>query len=242
MKMMNLRLRLSETLVLPLAHMDILQGVVYKMLSFDPTLSEQIHDKQMYDSRAYKYFCFSDINGRYHIKNKRLFFNDGVEWEIRAADDRIIDTIYHYIICNERIEIDGTDCTVSSVNISQQKFLHTECVFTAVTPIIASEILNTGYTMYYNPFQPEFSQKITGNIINKYRSFYGIPPEGGILFQPVRPDDKNKCVTKYKNLIINAWYGDYLVKAERAVLDFIYHTGLGRRNAAGFGTISEIIS
>ena len=143
---------------------------------------------------------------------------------------------------NERIEIYGTDCTVSSVNISQQKFLHTECVFTAVTPIIASEILNTGYTMYYNPFQPEFSQKITGNIINKYRSFYGIPPEGGILFQPVRPDDKNKCVTKYKNLIINAWYGDYLVKAERAVLDFIYHTGLGRRNAAGFGTISEIIS
>ena len=128
MKILNLRLRPSEVLVLPFAHMDILQGVVYKMLSFDSQLSEEIHNKQLYNRRAYKYFCFSDIKGKYHINNKRLFFHDCVDWKIRSADDRIIDTIYDYVSSNACIEIYGTQCRVSSVSISQK----TLCIYSSV--------------------------------------------------------------------------------------------------------------
>ena len=44
-----------------------------------------------------------------------------------------------------------------------------------------------------------------------------------------------KLVTRYKGILITAWYGTYQLTGERKYLDFLYQTGLGAKNAQGFG-------
>lgn len=239
MRSVCIRFLPSEGLILPFAHSAILQGVLYRLLSFDPSLSEEIHNKQSKFSRAYKFFCFSDISGPYKIRYKTLNYSDTFEWEIRSADDKIIDTIQRSVLTKPFFEINHTECHVDSVETACKTFMNNEYIFNAKTPIIVSDTLENGYMLYYNPFQPEFTKKLTDNLVRKYQAFYGQLPVSEISITVLDPDDKNKCVTRYKDTIINAWYGNYLIKADKDVIDFIYYTGLGRRNAAGFGTVSE---
>ena len=52
---------------------------------------------------------------------------------------------------------------------------------------------------------------------------------------PVKVQDRDKCVTKYKGFYITGWCGEYVLKGERKYLDFLYQTGIGSKNAQGFG-------
>lgn len=240
MRSVRIRFLPTEELNLPFAHSAILQGVLYKLLSADPVLSEEIHNKQNSSNRTYKFLCFSDIIGSYKICRKTLNYRGAFEWEIRSADDKIIDTVCQSVLTMPSIEINHYVCKIDSVETACKTLMNDEYVFHALTPIIVSDTLETGYTLYYNPFQPEFTEKITENLERKYHAFYGRPPASEISITVLAPDDRNKCVTRYKDTIINAWYGDYRIKADKDVMDLIYYTGLGRRNAAGFGTVSEI--
>ena len=44
-----------------------------------------------------------------------------------------------------------------------------------------------------------------------------------------------KMVIRYQGVLITAWYGTHKLSGERKYLDFLYQTGLGAKNAQGFG-------
>ena len=62
-----------------------------------------------------------------------------------------------------------------------------------------------------------------------------------ITIEVKRLFEKDKYVTKYKGFYINAWFGMYVLTGKRQYLDFLYQTGIGSKNAQGFGMF-EIIS
>ena len=64
----------EKTVVLPLAHSDVLQGIFYSFLSADPALAKEIHDKPPQNGKQYKFFCFSDFRGRHAVREGRLYF------------------------------------------------------------------------------------------------------------------------------------------------------------------------
>ena len=72
MKIVRALCKARKGLRLPFAHMEVLQGIVYRMMSYDEGLSAEIHNKQFTGSKPFKFFCFSDIIGRYRIENKEL--------------------------------------------------------------------------------------------------------------------------------------------------------------------------
>ena len=46
---------------------------------------------------------------------------------------------------------------------------------------------------------------------------------------------KNKLVTKYKDYLITGWKGEFEIRGDAEVLDFLYQVGLGEKNSMGFG-------
>ena len=93
----------------------------------------------------------------------------------------------------------------------------------------------SGRTYYFEPSEPGFTEMINENFKRKYEAYYGIRPFSLVevkLKEGYRP---RKIVTKYQGIYVNAWLGQYCLKGERKYLDFLYQTGLGAKNAQGFG-------
>lgn len=47
-------------------------------------------------------------------------------------------------------------------------------------------------------------------------------------------------MTKYKGFYISGWLGEYELSGEAKYLDFLYQTGLGSKNAQGFGLFDVV--
>lgn len=240
MKSVKMTLYPVQTLCVPFAHFNILQGLAYRLMSGDKDLAAEIHDRSFSDKKAFKFFCFTDLEGRYTIRNKMLVFNDTVSWEIRSADDRIIDAVVKFLQGVSEIEVNRNKCMLLSYEIREKHFNTDVAYIKMSTPIVVYNTLQSGYVRYYNPFENEFFEKIASNIRNKYEMFYGTPLTEEIVIECDEPSDNDKCVTHYKNHVINAWYGTYRIQAPAQVLEMIWHMGIGSKNSTGFGTFNEL--
>ena len=245
MKSIILNLSPRSALYVPFAHFDMLRGLAYKLMSYDPTLSSEIHDRRFSDKKAFKFFCFTDLSGKYHNdkKKKTLIYHNSFTWELRSADDRIIDAAEQSIIKRPDLEINRQKCDVLSYEIRHKRFCADNAEFTMNTPITVYHTEESGFRRYYHPFEQEFFDGLVKNIQNKYEMFYEKTPLCDVNIVCKVPSDKDKCVTRSiehgSEQIVNAWYGNYLITASPEVLDFIWHTGIGGKNASGFGTVIE---
>ena len=161
------------------------------------------------------------------------------QWELRSADDRIIDAAEQAVEHSPSVSINRHPCEVLSYEVREKRFCADSTEFKMNTPIVVYHTEQSGFVRYYNPFETEFFERVSNNIKNKYEMFCGKPLPGDVIIECSAPSGRDKCVTRYEQSIINAWYGKYRVTADPEVLDFIWHTGLGSKNSMGFGTVSE---
>lgn len=239
MKSVFFTIKPIHTLSLPFAHFKILQGFAYSLMSIDSTLAAEVHDRRFPDKKAFKFFCFTDLNGRYALRNGGVIYKDCFQWELRSADDRIIDAAVLSVEKSSLVTINRHPCEVLSYEIRKKRFSVNTVDFQMNTPIVVYHTEQSGFVRYFNSFEQEFFERVSKNIQNKFEMFCDKPLSGGVNIECNAPSDKDKCVTRYEKSIITAWYGKYRVTAEPEVLDFIWHTGLGSKNSMGFGTVSE---
>ncbi len=235
MRSLKLTLSPAQPLRLPFAHFEILQGVFYKLLSRDAALAAAVHDKQPGPEKQFKFFCFTDLHGRYAIENRTLVYTGEVRWELRSADEAIIRTVAEAVTAVPHIEIYGTPCTVLSCDSRETRFLHDVIDWEMDTPLLYYRTDDRGFSTYYAPAESCFTAGIAGNVVRKYTAFYGEPPRGVVRFEVL--GGVRKCVTRYKHSAITGYYGRYRLRAPATVLDFVYHTGLGAKNSMGFGVV-----
>ncbi len=242
MKAIKLALEFDGELRLPFAHFEILQGLVYKLMASNAELADEIHNMKGSDKKPFKFFCFTDVKGKYKIKDKTLIYHKRLSWEIRSCDDRIIDAVRASLDNMNEISVNNQKCRL----ISYKESFHTYKMGT-VTVKMDTPMLHyitdreTGHTKYYNPLDREFLTGIVTNIKRKYKSFYGKEPDCGIRIEIVKVSEKDKCVTRYKENMITGYYGIYKITASPEIMNFIYYTGLGAKNSMGFGAIKEDI-
>lgn len=233
--------KLEEELVLPLNYHHILQAIIYKgMESYGEYSGERfndfLHDKGFpYGSRSYKLFTFSLLKGRYEIVGRKIIFREEVSFEVRSPDSFVIRMLA------ERF----TECGIryGDVHVTEVKtFLKDETVEEPIVPVkmvtpvcVYSTDSETKKTYFYDPSEPEFGNMVNENFIRKYTACYGVEPKSDVLIEPVRITRKDKFVTNYKGFYVSGWLGIYRLYGERKYLDFLYQTGLGSRNAQGFG-------
>jgi CRISPR-associated endoribonuclease Cas6 len=92
-------------------------------------------------------------------------------------------------------------------------------------------------TYFYLPTEKEFSELVHKNLLKKYVSFLEKYPEDIEL--SLRPlffsEKKNFHLIIYKDYVVKGYSGIYELVGSRELKQFAYDTGLGERNAQGFG-------
>ena len=232
MHILRLHYMPERTIALPLAHADVLQGVFYSLLSSEKVLAEEVHDRPQENGKQYKFFCFSDFSGKHYVRNGQISFSDTFTWEIRSADERILETVR----TNAReIDVRGVKCTLIDMEQAERTCLADSVDITMMTPLCVYTTRANGNRRFYSPDEENFFRSAEKNLIAKYEAFYGRKPGGAVCFEPIAVMPEDKCVTKYKGWYVTGYRGKYCLSAPPDVIDFAYHTGLGVKNSAGFG-------
>ena len=229
-------IKLEQPVTVPINYHHILQSIVYKDLSHSSEMSEFIHDMgYTFGERQYKMFQFSHLQGKYHICQKQITFDEYITLEIRSPENRVIQLLAWWFH-EKGIWFGDIHCQDVEVELRDYTIEESEIMIRMKTPItVYSTDEESRSVYYYAPDDEMFYEKVNDNFVRKYSAYYGVMPTSSIHLQPVLITEKDKFVTRYKQSYITGWYGTYRITGKRKYLDFLYQVGLGGKNSQGFG-------
>lgn len=229
-----------QDIVLPINYHHIQQSAIFALSGEQYGKNAPIHDGgSEYQKRVYKLFTFGAFNGAYSVKNKMIAFHNGFWFEVRSADESMIENIAKNIT-EHGLRLGDVSYHDVSVKKMDTHIQADEVKIMMVSPICVHTTLDNGYTKYWNPTDEEFYEAVAENFRRKYEAATGEAPESSIKLEMERVTQKDKYFTKYKNIYIEAWKGVYTLSGNAEYLDFLYNCGLGARNSQGFGMFKVI--
>lgn len=232
---------LPKELVLPINYHRVIQGIIYNGMNGFPGYGDFLHTEgYAYNERQYRLFTFSLLKGKYRIEQGNIIFREHVSFEVRSPEALLLK------ILKEKLESDGIQYQTQRYN-NVQAVLMDETVeweklyIRMKTPLVGYKTdKSNGKTYFYSPDEQGFYDSVYGNFLRKYCAYTGISVAESIELQPLRVSEKDKYVTKYKGFYITGWFGEYALFGPRKYLDFLYQTGLGSKNAQGFGMFEVV--
>ena len=232
-----IELQKIDQFILPVNYNYLLQSMIYNLLKNKEDLSAQLHERgYQLEDKHFKLFTFSLLQGQYKMRGKRIEFLDKVRFEIRTIDQSILLTIAETLSNLDELRIGRNLVKILNVKIEQKKFQQANAELNKMNPLVVrSTDAETKKTLYYNPFDTEFHSRIMENFARKYQAYYHKVPTGRFGIEPINFSLKNKFVTKYKDYLITGWKGEFEIRGDAEVLDFLYQVGLGEKNSMGFG-------
>lgn len=236
---MQLRLKLAvvNELELPINYNYYIQSLIYNLLSDSVSLSQKVHDSgYVSDSRRFKLFTFSSLVGKYKIHQKKISFYDEVELEIRTIDDSIFAQLVSSLTAKKAISLGRHVLKIKSIVINYTQLTEDHYHIKMLSPIIVrSTPVGSNTSIFYNPLENAFVTKLNDNCRRKYRAYFNEEMLSDISIKPINFSLKNKVVTSYKDYLLTGWRGEYSIRGDANVLDFLYQVGLGEKNSMGFG-------
>jgi CRISPR-associated endoribonuclease Cas6 len=233
---LNLTFR-THDLTLPLNYQHTLQGLVYHLTRADSDYSAFLHNRghRVPVGRPYKLFCFSRLQGAYHIQGKTIIFPRRVSFSLDTADPAL-DAIWESVLKPGLLCRLGRQ-SIQLEQVQRETFSITEGVLNIrmTSPITIYSSSREEKTRFYSPWEAEFVPLINQNYRRKWYSAYQTPPPGDIALSVRSVCHRDKCVTRVKGTYITAWGGEYRLTGSTEALRFLYHTGLGGKNSMGFG-------
>lgn len=226
---------LEEPLVLPINYQHILQAIIYTNIEDGNGLSFLYHEQgALYEKRKYKLFTFGALHGKYKVIDKRITFYEQMNFEVRALDEYFLFQLQKNLIKNG---ITFGDRVIKTLQVQLLNFsVETDTINIYMdSPICVYETKENGFTNYFEPWSDDFVNAVSENFVRKYYAEYDELPNSTIWLEPLVINKNDKYITRYKNIHICGWKGKYQLTGEPEYLDFLYQTGLGSKNAQGFG-------
>lgn len=227
---------LDEPLSLPINYNHILQAVIYHSLDLMPDYAAFLHNGGFTrGQRQYKMFQFSQLKGEYQITDKKITFFSEVSFEVRSPEPLLIRLLGEGM-WSQGIRFGEHTYTDVQLELYDYTVEDQELLIRMRSPLtLYATDEETGKTFYFSPDDPAFYDMVDDNFYRKYEAYYGIPPMSRITLEKYGDKFSKKMVTRYQGILITAWYGTYRLSGKRKYLDFLYQTGLGAKNAQGFG-------
>lgn len=223
-----------------------LQSFVYSL--FPQQDSAFLHDVGFErNKRVYKPFAFSRIqcnNTVFDKASKQITFYDKFSLSICSLLPELIKNTANYLLLTRDFKFFESTLYVDSIQYVENEVTACHLRVKALSPITVYSTYEkrdgTKITHYFNPWDKVFEHLIEENFARKYEALTGMSLEGEkklITFRPVYVSEKNKTVTNYKNTWITGWTGIYELEGKPEYISFLLDTGLGAKNASGFGLI-----
>jgi CRISPR-associated endoribonuclease Cas6 len=203
-----------------------------------------------YKNRTFRHFTFSRIfskgmrreNNHWKIDDEIFFFASF--YEDKAAETAII----NLMDCKE-FRLGSAEFTIKSIKtIFSNDFQNTnnnkvEFDFMTLSPIVVhkTEQNQDGKkTVYFTPNDQQFYDRIIMNLNRKAKSM-GILSDCDVIIKPVKIDTKRSlAIVKYKDFYIKGHTGIFSFSGNRKYAELAMDSGIGTKNAQGFGMIKVI--
>ena len=232
---------LNSPLILPVNYNHILQGIIYTAANTsNGKFTRNLHDEGVSsDSNdKFKLFCFSKIIGHYLIVDNQIHFDKSIFFEIRSVDPYFIHLVYesfsNYGICfKNRVFKPG-------LKLENKIITDSRIYVQMLSPIVAIGKTDDNQTKYLSPRDLEFISYLCNNFSKKYQTCYHNLPSSNLEIIVGEVSFRDKCVTKFKGILVNAWNCRLYIQGSPEYLTFIYNVGLGSKNSQGFGMINII--
>lgn len=228
---------------LPIATGETVQGLLYHALRADPHYSDFMHNVgQQADGRAFKLFHFSEPRGAYRTETDAdgklwIVYLSEIQLEVRSIHPRFMQLIYEYFAGHTLVRLGNNTVTVAQQRLEDTHIFDSAVCVRTLSPITVYRTEESGRTTYFSPDDPAFYTAVVTNARRKWISHGG--DEQAFAFSIAKASDariKRRC-TRFKSTLITAYHGEFELSGNPAVLDFLYHTGLGTKNSQGFGMI-----
>lgn len=245
-----MRLRITLTAVdgndinLPVHYNYALQGLIYA--SLDPVTAGQLHNKGYSSgSRTFRLFTFSALLGRRTLHRERVVYSGPVELYVAAVDPAMLTTLAENLVRRPEVRIAGAACRIQEAALlpAPQLAAGSPLRVRTLAPITVYSTMpyedGRKRTHYYSPFEPEWQRLLVENLERKAAAA-GLDAGAGesrdIRPMHVTPEDHH--IVLFKGTVIKGWTGQYELLLPAPLLLLAYDSGLGAKNAQGFGMIA----
>ncbi|RKD31272.1 CRISPR-associated endoribonuclease Cas6 [Thermohalobacter berrensis] len=231
----------KDKLILPIHYNHIVQGFIYNNIS-DAAFRKFLHDKgYKYEKRNFKLFTFSRIMGKFKMNKKEstITFFSPIKLVVSSILDDFVNDFVTTLMKKEDLRLRNTPINFDKMEVHDYNNQSDEVHISMLSPMTTYstvEIHRKKKTIYHKPGDDIFSDLIYKNLKKKYKSIYGgEAPEGEFLIKPVDENKMKLISAKYRGFIIKGWLGEYILKGDPELIKLAYDTGLGSKNAQGFG-------
>lgn len=210
-----------------------LQSAIYNKFK-EVSNGELIHNIGENSRDMFKGFIFGNINGDYIITEDSIKFNSTLQFEFRSFDDSLCDMLVSSFENKPYLKLYDTDIVLQGIEKKNIIFDGNSIIFNTLSPVI---VFNRGAdkrAIYYEPSDEKFVELLTNNFKMKYKFTLNEDCEN-ISITPI--GEHTKTFVQYKRNPLMGYCGKYMISGESKYLDFLYNTGLGKRNTQGFGML-----
>ena len=238
----DLWLKPTERLVVPVHYNHLVQGMIYRHLN--PLIAQQTHDFgwAVDGKRRLPLFVFSRLRGRFRRQNGNLIFEKTIALSVSSPVTDLLESLALRLLHERNLTLGGFSLELTSVEVALPPTYRRPVLLKALSPITVYSTLEAPdgrkKTYYYAPQEPEFGRQVLENLRRKIRAWTGedIPPDGA-AFRPVKVSNRNLVVARYKGTVIKGWTGIYELDAPEPYFRMALDAGLGAKNSQGFGFV-----
>jgi len=235
--------KLPKPISLPTSYNHAVQGIIYSSMSGE--LREFLHEKGFeYCKRRFKLFTFSRLLGPFKKEGSAFIFNGKVRLWISSPVEKVISELANAFLRSSEVNLCGNKLSVASIEIPRRPNLDDRLICRTLSPITVYSTLRKAdgskKTYYYSPFEDEFNELLTKNLVKKASIIAGKEVSGEVRVKPLRKRSCREVICNFKGTIIKAWEGLFRVEGDRVLLEAMYEAGLGCKNSSGFGMVEVV--
>lgn len=203
-----------------------------------------VHDKGFVArGHIFRLFTFSRLMGRYQIHNGHIAFPQGCVLVVSSPVSAVLEALVGRLTSSPSLTLNDSVLSVAGIESQSLSIPAGDSSFAVIdtlSPLTVHRTIprETGrpFTRFYSPQDPEFSELVRTNLINKRTSFSSnTKVSDGETEFTIRPIRVRRHVVRYGNLVIEAYGGQFAISGDRDLIQLGLDAGFGSNNAQGFG-------
>lgn len=232
----QLRLIAKKGFIVPLHYKSLLQGYLYH--HFPQDMGSFLHDEGFQSgSRTFKHFVFSDLQEKARKVGSFLHFDKEITFLVSSPVPEILEGLGEEILRNPG-NLGHNLISEALVSQATPDLLAREVAVVMISPLVVYRTLvqedGRKYTDFLTPHHPDFPTLVKNNLLRKYESLFGdVPTNLSFSIEPLGPFEVRGQY--FRNFYLKGTYGRFLLKGDPRLLSLALTTGLGSKNAQGFG-------
>ena len=233
----TIHLEAAEPVSLPIDDFHLRQGLMYHLLRENEELSQELHNTPAGVRNVYKMLTYSPLNAEKRIFTDEFACLQGrCSWEIRSVRREIIETIAEAALKSDVLRLGQGSMLITGIELKDMLLRTPVQEIIMESPIVIHHTDSMKNRHYISPLEDDFEEMVNQNFRRKYAAYLGCETDESIRIRlNQRLTNQERYIGRFKSVTVCGFYGRYILEGSPDALTFLYHCGLGVRNAEGFG-------